>query len=79
MVITEAPGHKRKPNKDGSFRHYWEARTDLAKRGYRPSVVRLHYPDTPEGKLQLAARCRILWAEMLAWDAHAGSLPKYGL
>lgn len=65
--MTDAPGLKRKRNKDGTFREYWEARADLAKRGYRPSSVRLHYPVTSEGRTQLAARCRILQAEMLAW------------
>ncbi|MBB2832381.1 UNVERIFIED_ORG: hypothetical protein GGD51_002510 [Rhizobium esperanzae] len=68
--MTDAPGLKRKRNKDGSFREYWEARADLVKRGYRPSSVRLHYPVTPEGRTQLAARCRILQAEMLAWAAN---------
>ncbi|MGR9238874.1 integrase [Rhizobium leguminosarum] len=68
--MTDAPGLKRKKNKDGTFREYWEARADLAKRGYRPSSVRLHYPVTPEGRMQLAARCRILQAEMLAWAAN---------
>jgi hypothetical protein len=75
---TDAPGLKRKLNTDGSFRFYWEARTDLAKRGYRPAAVRLHYPDTHEGRLQMAARCRILWAEMLSWVAHDGALPARG-
>ena len=67
--MTDAPGLKRKRNKDGSYREYWEARADIAKRGYRPSSVRLHYPETPEGRQQLASRCRILQAEMLAWSA----------
>ena len=54
------------------------ARADLAKRGYRPSSVRLHYPDTPEGRLQLASRCQILQAEMLAWASRGGaSAPGY--
>ncbi|KQV83648.1 hypothetical protein [Rhizobium sp. Root1220] len=67
--MTDAPGLKRKRNKDGTFREYWEARGDLVKRGYRPSSVRLHYPVTSEGRLQLASRCQILQAEMLAWSA----------
>jgi hypothetical protein len=75
---SDAPGLKRKPNKDGSFRWYWEARSDLAKRGYRPSSVRLHYPDTPDGNLQRAARCRILWAEMLAWESGGGAFAPRG-
>lgn len=72
---SDAPGLKRKKNDDGTFRFYWEARTDLAKRGYRPTSVRLHYADTIDGELQRAARCRVLWAEMLAWEAGGGALP----
>ncbi|MBB4580362.1 hypothetical protein GGE45_002692 [Rhizobium aethiopicum] len=76
--MTDAPGLKRKRNKDGTHREYWEARADLVKRGYRPSTVRLHYPDTSEGRTQLAARCRILQAEMLAWAANGEhSAPGY--
>ncbi|WP_439496827.1 tyrosine-type recombinase/integrase [Bosea sp. (in: a-proteobacteria)] len=67
--MTDSPGLKRKRNKDGSVREYWEARADLAKRGYRPSSVRLHYPATQEGRSALAARCNLLQAEMLAWAA----------
>ena len=78
MVTTDAPGLKRKRNEDGSFRYYWQARTDLVKKGYRPSSVRLHYPETFEGKTQRAARCRVLWAEMLAWAANDGELKGRG-
>jgi hypothetical protein len=78
VKAADAPGLKRKRNNDGTFRYYWEARTDLTKRGYRPSSVRLHYPDTAEGDLQRAARCRILWAEMLSWAANGGEFPKRG-
>jgi hypothetical protein len=42
-----APGYKCKPNRDGTFREGWEARHDIAKRGYEPTWVRLHFPDTP--------------------------------
>lgn len=75
---SDAPGLKRKPNADGSFRWYWEARSDLVKRGYRPSSVRLHYPGTAHGEQQRAARCRILWAEMLAWESGGGAFPNRG-
>ncbi|MGQ3214660.1 integrase [Shinella sp.] len=70
--MTDTPGLKRKKNKDGTYREYWEARADIAKRGFRPSSVRLHYPDTPDGRRQLSARCQILQAEMLAWAAGTG-------
>lgn len=78
IKASDEPGLKRKPNKDGSSRWYWEARTDLVKRGYRPSSVRLHYPETADGKLQRAARCRILWAEMLAWESGGGAFAPRG-
>src|SRR3954470_19458969 len=77
-IMTEAPGLKRKRNQDGTLRYYWEARTDLVKRGYRPTVVRLHYPDTSDGERQRAARCRILWAEMLSWVSNGGAFPRRG-
>jgi len=78
MVTTDAPGLKRKSNDDGTFRYYWQARTDLVKKGYRPSSVRLHFAETSEGAAQRAARCRILWAEMLAWAANDGVLAARG-
>ena len=78
MVIRVAPGLKRKSNGDGTFRYYWQARTDLVKKGYRPSSVRLHYAETAEGLAQRAARCHILWAEMLAWAANDGVLAARG-
>jgi hypothetical protein len=78
MVTTDSPELKQKRNDDGSYRYYWQARTDLVKKGYRPSSVRLHYPETTEGLAQRAARCRILWAEMLAWAAHDGVLAARG-
>jgi hypothetical protein len=78
MVTTDAPGLKRKRNDDGTFRYYWQARTDLVKKGYRPSSVRLHFAETSEGVAQRAARCRILWAEMLAWATNDGVLAARG-
>ena len=78
MVTTDAPGLKRKRNDDGTFRYYWQARTDLVRKGYRPSSVRLHFAETSEGLGQRAARCRILWAEMLAWAANDGVLAARG-
>lgn len=78
VKASDAPGLKRKLNKDGSYRWYWEARSDLVKRGFRPSSVRLHYPATTDGEQQRAARCRILWAEMLRWESGGGSFPARG-
>lgn len=69
MVKRDAPGLKIKRNADGTMREYWCARPDIARRGYLPKTVRLHYPDTAEGHAQRDARCRQLQLEMLAWSA----------
>lgn len=74
----EGPGYKCKANRDGTWREGWEARHDLVKRGYRPSWVRLYYPNTLEGRRQLEARCKDLQGQMLAWAANEGSFPKRG-
>lgn len=58
--------------RDGRTRH------DIAKCGYEPTWVRLHYPDTPEGRGQLAAHCQSLQGQMLAWAANNGEFPKIG-
>jgi hypothetical protein len=67
---NDLPGHKVRRNKDGTTRHGWAARHDLAKAGYEPKWVRLHYNfnDATERSLA-AATCRRLQAEMLAWAA----------
>lgn len=63
----EAPGLIERPRRNGaSIAYYWAARTDLIKLGYRPKVVRLHYET---GDPLMAARCRSLQKEMLAWSA----------
>ncbi|MER9596670.1 integrase [Mesorhizobium sp. M0244] len=68
--MSDFPGLKRKRNKDGTVREYWEARGDLARRGFRPSSIRLHYPETAEGREHLSARCHLLQAQMLEWATH---------
>lgn len=75
---TDAPGYKCKANRDGSWREGWEARHDLVKRGYEPSWVRLHCPDTPDGRAQLAALCKSLQSQMLSWSANEGKFQKAG-
>lgn len=68
---SDAPGLKVKKNKDGTFRFYWEARSDAVKLGYKPSSIRLHYDDDK----QRAARCRMLQTEMLAWLSAGNQFP----
>ena len=74
LALTDFPGLKRKRNKDGAIREYWAGRADLIARGFRPSSIRLHYPDTPDGRKALSARCHILQAEMLAWASRGGEM-----
>jgi hypothetical protein len=69
--MSDAPGLKRKKNRDGSTRHYWVARSDLVARGYPTKTVRLA-GDDPE---IMAARCRFLQAQMLAWAANGDAFP----
>jgi hypothetical protein len=38
----DAPGLKRRRNKDGTVRLWWVARADIVKAGYRPKCVALH-------------------------------------
>src|SRR5262245_15548367 len=72
VKVTESPGLKVKSNKDGSKRYYWEARSDIAKLGYKPASVRLHYTEDD----QRDAACRVLQAEMMAWVSGGGQFPK---
>lgn len=68
------PGLKRRPNKDGRTRLYWVARSDLARAGYRPRTVPLHYDWTdPAQHGLIASACAKLQAEMLEWAANRGS------
>lgn len=66
----DMPGHKVRRNKDGTVRHLWAARHDLVKLGYTPKTVRLHYDfQNPTERQLMAAQCRKLQAEMLAWGS----------
>jgi hypothetical protein len=65
-TAEKAPGLVWRKRRNGSQAAYWTAKPDLVRVGYTPKTVRLHYaPDDPA----LAARCRVLQAEMLAWAA----------
>lgn len=72
----DAPGLKWRRRADGARVPYWVARDDIAKRGYEPKTVRLHFgSDDMEA---IASRCRILQAEMLEWSK-VGAKPIAGL
>ena len=69
----KAPGLKTRPNRDGTRRLYWCARTDLVKAGYRPETVRLPYSlNEPAQRLLIQAACMRLQAEMLEWSDRLG-------
>lgn len=64
----DAPGLSPRPSWARPERLYWVARADLIKAGYTPATVRLHYElSSPDDRLLIAAACRRLQAEMLAW------------
>ena len=75
---ANAPGYKCKANRDGTWREYWECRTDIRKRGYKPANVRLHFGALAADREQLGARCTRLQAEMLSWAAHGGQFVRAG-
>lgn len=62
-----APGLKRRGR--DKTRLYWCARADIAKAGFTPRVVPLHYNiDDPAERRLIEARCMVLDAEMKAWS-----------
>lgn len=71
-----APGLKRRgKNRE---RLYWIPRDDIAKAGYTPRSVRLHYDiGNPEDHRLIEAACQRLDAEMKAWAAGARGTTKY--
>ncbi|MBX9990921.1 integrase [Phreatobacter oligotrophus] len=62
------PGLKRRPRGSGHAL-YWVARADIARKGYTPKTVPLHYDDTPENLPLISQACNRFQAEMLAWAA----------
>ena len=74
-VKLNAPGLKRR-GKNGE-RLYWIARTDIAKAGYLPRVVRLSYDiNDPANYRLIEAACQRLDSEMKAW-ASGHKQPKH--
>lgn len=64
----DAPGLKRRRNRDGTTRLYWCARIDLTKKGYEPETVRLPYDEgDPLCHPLIEAACQRYQAEMLEW------------
>ncbi|MFG1377334.1 hypothetical protein [Xanthobacter autotrophicus] len=68
-----APGLSWRPRKDGKAA-YWVAREDLVRKGFKPSTVRIHFdPADPFHPAKIAAKCRVLQAEMLTWQRDGGA------
>jgi integrase len=65
------PGLKRRRRAGGKVALYWVARADIAKAGYTPETVRLHYADTASDLPLISSACHRLQAEMLGWSAGA--------
>lgn len=67
----DAPGLRRMKRHDGRIDLYWVATKDLVKKGYKPKTVRLHHLDwnSEADRVEIAALCRRLTAEMLEWAA----------
>lgn len=72
-----APGLK--PRGKNAERLYWAARADIAKAGYTPRLVRLHYNiHDPADHRLIEAACQRLDAEMKAWaSGHKRSAPHF--
>ena len=78
MIMDEnhAPGRKRMVRHNGRVNVYWVASPAAVKAGYKPKTIPL--TDDPGDVIatpEIAARCRIYWAEMLEFMAGA---PKVG-
>lgn len=72
-AASDAPGLKKRPRKDGSAAFYWMAeRVSRAAKGYPKGIVRLH--GSPD---EIAARCRVLTAELREWLAGVSRSPSY--
>jgi hypothetical protein len=75
MTIVDenhAPGRKRMVRANGRINVYWVAAPAAVKAGYRPKTVPLNDdPGDVIATMEIAARCRALWAEMLEFMAGA--------
>jgi hypothetical protein len=66
--MVTAPGLKTRPRKDGAVAHYWVASAVSSKaRDYPLKTVRVHGSDE-----EVAARCRVLTAELKQWLSKKG-------
>ena len=78
---SDGEGSNRAPGLKWRREHtaaYWVARADLVKKGFKPSTVRIHFdPADFSHQAKIAAKCRVLQAEMLAWQRDGGA-PRVG-
>lgn len=68
-----APGRKRMRRSDGRVDVYWVASVEAVRAGYAPKTIPLKDdPGDETAPLEVAARCRTYWAEMLEFLAGVG-------
>lgn len=80
----DAPGLTSRCNADGSFRYYWRASKPAVAAGYKPTVVRLHAPDSgvidldnPVHRDFVAVLCQTLQAQMIEALGGMGDKPAF--
>lgn len=66
MTRQDAPGLEVRQYVSGPV-YVWVASKPARLAGYQPKTVRLHFPDTPEGRAEMHLRCRVLQRDMLSW------------
>ena len=74
-LMFNAPGYKCRNNKNGTSREYWQVREDIRKLGYEITCVRLHFPNTNEGREALSKRCQRLTTESILWKNNGCKFP----
>ena len=77
VTAEHAPGRKVMVRHNGRRDVYWVARPDAVRAGYVPKTVRLSDdPGASEAPAEIAARCRVMWGEMLEFMAGRGRSAK---
>lgn len=70
MPLHDAPGLKRRKNRDGTTRLYWAAPKAALAAGFPNRIVRLHFEaDRPDHLPLIESACKRLEAEALEWAA----------
>lgn len=69
-VFQDAPGVKVRARRDGTFAVYWQCRSDIVKRGFKPTFLALWRGTEPNDvdRAMVADFCQQLQSEMLTWS-----------